>query len=154
MSMETPKNMKNRKKPAQSEGQVGLSQPTTSGPIGRNITFCRSAESVAAAGIGGQIASLDGEHARVHENEGQMRQRCQRSVVHPARVETGATHNDRSRILQRSLSQRPEAKVEPEEADADKQGHNHARLLGVSADRQHPARQRQLAAHLERLPPE
>eukprot|EP00966_Prymnesium_polylepis_P137761 3183828-Prymnesium_polylepis.1 len=50
--------------------------------------------------------------------------------------------------------QRLAAKVEPKEGDADKQRRDHTRLLGVAADRQNPARQRQLAAHLERLPPE
>eukprot|EP00966_Prymnesium_polylepis_P119697 2766351-Prymnesium_polylepis.1 len=52
------------------------------------------------------------------------------------------------------LSQRLEPKVETKEGDADEKGHNHARLLSVSADQQNPPRQCQLAAHLERLPPE
>eukprot|EP00966_Prymnesium_polylepis_P234006 5412679-Prymnesium_polylepis.1 len=50
--------------------------------------------------------------------------------------------------------QRPETQIEPKEADADKERHDHARLLGISTDGENPPRQRQLAAHLERLPPE
>eukprot|EP00966_Prymnesium_polylepis_P325950 7381880-Prymnesium_polylepis.2 len=37
--------------------------------------------------------------------------------------------------------QRPEAKIEAEEADADKQPHDHAGLLGASADHQNPSRE-------------
>eukprot|EP00966_Prymnesium_polylepis_P291118 6723817-Prymnesium_polylepis.1 len=53
-----------------------------------------------------------------------------------------------------ALPQRLETEVEPEEADADEQSHDYARLLGVSANHQNPSRQCQLAAHLERLPQE
>jgi hypothetical protein len=59
-----------------------------------------------------------------------------------------------SRISNCALPQRLEAKVEAEECDADKDCHDHACLFRFFADEQDPTRDRQLAAHLERLPEE
>eukprot|EP00966_Prymnesium_polylepis_P069430 1613663-Prymnesium_polylepis.1 len=96
--------------------------------------LCRIAKPVAFAGICGQLASLDHQDARVQEDERQIRQCGEGSVFLPPHW--------------------LEAKVEPEEGYADKESYDHTRLLSLPADHQHPARQRQLAAHLERLPPE
>jgi hypothetical protein len=55
-------------------------------------TFSRSAKPVALAGIWGQFARLDHQNARVHKDEGQMRQCCQRSVVSTAEVQRARTN--------------------------------------------------------------
>ena len=45
-------------------------------------------------------------------------------------------------------------KVKREEGDADEERNEDPCLLGFLSDRQNPPRQRQLAAHFKRLPPE
>ena len=132
-------------------------------------TFCRRAESVAAASFGGQLASLDHQNARVQEDEGQVQQCCKRSVVLTASGAQGAEtcsqhiHSTMCTVPYHTapfedpgggLFQWREAKIQPKEGNADEEGHNHTGLFGLSADQQNPARDHQLAAHLERLPPE
>eukprot|EP00966_Prymnesium_polylepis_P040859 948299-Prymnesium_polylepis.1 len=96
--------------------------------------FCRSAKPIAPAGIWGQLARLDRQHTRVQKNEGQIGQGCEGFVVYPP--------------------QRPEPKIEPKEGDADKKCHDHAGLLGVPGNHQHPTAENELAAHFERFPQE
>eukprot|EP00966_Prymnesium_polylepis_P099627 2306972-Prymnesium_polylepis.3 len=71
--------MKNMKKPVRGvvEEQVNGEQC--------GATFWRIAKAKAAAEAWGRVAHFDGEHAHVQQDEGEMRQRCHRTVIDPAK---------------------------------------------------------------------
>mmetsp|Transcript_61058 Transcript_61058/g.181845 ORF Transcript_61058/g.181845 Transcript_61058/m.181845 type:complete len:227 (-) Transcript_61058:880-1560(-) len=79
------------------------------------------------------VAGLDHEHARIHEDEGELNQHHQRTVC---------------RALQRLNRQ-----VKRKERHADEKSNEHP-SLHCPLDQKNPAGQRQLAAHLDGLPPE
>eukprot|EP00966_Prymnesium_polylepis_P006984 160998-Prymnesium_polylepis.2 len=136
--------MKKRKNPANSRRKRRRAVLMTRIDNRCKRTF-RRVESIAPADVRGNLASFDRQHAHVQEDEAQMQQRGQR---------TCCSTSPCSRSPSCPLPHWLEAKVKPEEAGADKKSNNNTGLFGVPWDQKNPPRQHQLAAHLERLPPE
>mmetsp|Transcript_23449 Transcript_23449/g.56440 ORF Transcript_23449/g.56440 Transcript_23449/m.56440 type:complete len:401 (+) Transcript_23449:1870-3072(+) len=86
-----------------------------------------------SADIRRDLARLDEQNAHVREDEGQLDRRHQRRVL--------------------SALEGLDREAQSEEHDADEDGDEHPRLLELLADQHDRASQRQLAQHLNRLPP-
>mmetsp|Transcript_13356 Transcript_13356/g.39446 ORF Transcript_13356/g.39446 Transcript_13356/m.39446 type:complete len:276 (-) Transcript_13356:799-1626(-) len=92
------------------------------------------AKTVSRAHVARIFTSLDYQHTDVDENESQLNQHHHGAVVRSAKG--------------------PDREMQREERDADNERHEDPGLLSIFANEQNPACQCQLAAHLERLPPE